>query len=218
MRMHALPREDHFDSPLTQTAGIPNSAPVRELSFAFFILTAMPRTTIKFLFLLFLLALIACDGNTAARKAAKGPYYVSDPDHLYFKNTRLRHYNADESRQEATVYRHADLLASQAALIPVLLDNWLADQATLRFDVRTDPAEAAITQAFRLDVRKVTGWQAVPLTVPPTQEELVELRNHLATQRELRVVRGIDTLAAFPDEARKAAREVLDDYLRLVGR
>ncbi|MEL7159842.1 MAG: hypothetical protein AAFN92_03720 [Bacteroidota bacterium] len=169
------------------------------------------------LLLLVLTFLVACEGGTAARKAAKGPYFVSDPDHLYFKNTRLRHYRADESRQEVTVYRHDDLLASEARVLPILLDNWLEDQATLRFDVRRDPAQDAVAEPFRLDVRQDAGWESLRLSVPPTNEEVAELRRYLSTNRELRVVMGLDTLAPFPGEARATAKEVLDDYLRLVA-
>lgn len=163
------------------------------------------------------LSVFACEGNTAARKAARGPDYVSAPDRLYFKNTRLRHYAADERREEVTVYRNDDLMNSEARLIPAIVDYWLEDRATIRFEVRPDDTSAVFPRPFRLDLWQQKEWQPLRLTAPPTVEELVRLRGHLATQRDMRMVMGVDTLVPFPGGARAAAKEVLDDYLRLVA-
>ncbi|MEM6769249.1 MAG: hypothetical protein AAF597_01585 [Bacteroidota bacterium] len=170
------------------------------------------------LILLFLpvFVLTSCEGNTAARKAARGPDYVPAPNRLYFKNTRIRHYAADERRQEVTVYRHDDLHASAATLLPLILDYWLEDRANIRFEVRPKPNAAPLPKPFRLDLQQQKNWKTLRLTTPPTKEELTQLRDHLATQQDLRLVMGLDTLNPFPDEARAAAKEVLDDYLRLV--
>ncbi|MEM1359792.1 MAG: hypothetical protein AAGF89_16425 [Bacteroidota bacterium] len=171
----------------------------------------------KYLLPLLLFSLFACEGNTAARKAARGPHFVTDPDYLFFKNTRLRHYQAEEQKGSATSYRLDKLMASEATLIPVLLDNWLEDQATLRFDVRRTPTSQAVTEPFRLDVTKDGKWEAIRLSIPATNEEIAGIRQHLVTNRELRLVMASDTLIAFPGPARAAAREMLDDYLRLVA-
>lgn len=158
-----------------------------------------------------------CEGNTAARKAARGPDFVSSPDRLYFKNTRLRHYAADERREDVTVYRHDDLQESEATLLPVIVDYWLEDRASIRFEVRVDSGAEAIPRPFRLDLYQQKQWNPIRRTAPPTNEELNILRRHLSTQQDLRIVMGVDTLTPFPGEARTAAKEVLDDYLRLVG-
>lgn len=160
----------------------------------------------------------ACEGNTAARKEARGEDYVSAPDRLYFKNTRLRNYSADERREDVTVFRHDDLAASEAVLLPAIVDFWLEDRANVRFEIRPDPSAAATPRPFRLDLQRTAGWKTLALTVPPTNEELVRLRAHLATQQDMRLVMGLDTLNPFPEEARAAAKEVLDDYLRMVGK
>lgn len=163
------------------------------------------------------LFVFACEGNTAARKAARGPDYVSAPDRLYFKNTRIRYYAADERREDITVYRNDDLSASDATLIPTIVDYWLEDRASVRFEVRPDDTTAAFPRPFRLDLLEQEEWKPLRLTAPPTVEELRRLRSHLATQQELRMVMGVDTLDPFPGKARAAAKEVLDDYLRLVA-
>ena len=172
----------------------------------------------KYLLVFFTLCLLfsACEGNTAARKAARGTDYVSAPDRLFFKNTRQRHYAADERREDITVFRHDKLTASDATLHPVIVDHWLEDRAAIRFDVRTDQEATPTPRPFRLDLQRSTGWETLALTVPPTLEELTRLRTQLSTQQDIRLVMGLDTLVAFPGDSRREAKVVLDDYLRMV--
>ena len=173
---------------------------------------------VRYLLILFSLTSIffSCTGRTAERKTARGETYVATPNRLYFKNTRQRHYAADDSREGIVVYRHDDLWASGALLLPEIADNWLADRAILRFTVRDSLTAEPTTGPFRLDLERTSGWETLPLTTPPTLEEITRLRSHLATQQSLRVVMGLDTLNPYPGGSREAAKEVLDDYLRLV--
>jgi hypothetical protein len=161
----------------------------------------------------FLLAgLLACDGNTAARKAARGPNFVAAPDHIYFKNIRARYYRAEEVTQRATIYRHDDLFDSAARLRPVLIDNWLQDRALIRFET-----EPGLTN-WTLEVGKEDVWSAVPLTTPPLNKELADLSDLLLGNASLRLVSPQDTITAFPDDAgRTEARFVLNDFLRMVA-
>ncbi len=115
------------------------------------------------------------------------------------------------------MYRHDDLQATEATLLPTIVDYWLEDRASIRFEVRPNDTSAVYPRPFRLDLRQQQAWQPLRLTSPPTLEELALLRKHLATQQDLRMVMGVDTLVPFPGEARAAAKEVLDDYLRLVA-
>ena len=165
--------------------------------------------------LLFLLS--ACEGNTRQRRADRGENYVPDADHLFFKNTRQREYAAEERAEGLTVFLHDDLRASNARVVPIIIDNWLNDRARLRFDLRADGQTVTPERPFRLDVEQDAGWEVIPLTVPPTNAELARLRFHLGTSRDVRAVSGLDTLEAFPGPARRFAKEVLDDYLRLVN-
>ncbi len=155
--------------------------------------------------------LLTCEGNTAARKTARGTNFVSDPDHLYFKNTRARHYAAAEITQRATIYRHGALFASAANLRPILIDNWLQDRAIIRFDGK------AGTPDWKLETQQGNQWETIALSVPPTNEELADLHDVLLGKAELRIISSADTLPAFPDATGRAeARAVLNDYLRLV--
>lgn len=168
---------------------------------------------LKYLTLLLMLPfLLTCEGNTAARKAARGENFVSDPDHLYFKNTRARYYAEEEITQRATIYRHGELFNSEANLRPALIDNWLQDRAVIRFEQNGGSTDWELT-AFTQE-----KWQKVKLSVPPTNEELNTLSTLLLGKDELRIISAKDTLPAFPDDAgRTGARTVLIDYLRLVG-
>lgn len=165
-----------------------------------------------FLFFILLTGLLACDGNTAARKAARGTNFVADPDHIYFKNTRARHYRAEEVAQRATIYRHDDLFNSSARLRPVLIDNWLQDRALIRFE--TEPNLSNWT----LEAGKEAVWTQVSLATPPTNEQLAALSDLLLGNTPLRLISRQDTLLAFPDDAgRTEARFVLNDFLRMVA-
>ena len=154
----------------------------------------------------------ACDGDTVDRKELRGVNFVSDPDHLYFKNVRARHYRAEDVPNRATIYRHDDLYDSPANFRLALIDNWLEDRATLRYEVRTEHP------AWELQAASDSGWVSLTLPVPPTPTALSALNDRLLSPRELRLVSPTDTLAAFPEgRGRTDARYVIADYLRLTG-
>jgi len=175
----------------------------------------------KNIFASFLLALIpffftACEGNTAARKAARGENFVPAPNRIFFKNTRARQYAAEDLPANFTVYRHEDLLASDAALIPAIVDRWIEDRAQLLLEIRAGKSDPPQSRPFRLEVGKENEWEIIPLTTPPTNGEIENLKDHLYQGHEFRIVSGLDTLLAFPEATRSAARETFTDYLRLV--
>jgi hypothetical protein len=172
---------------------------------------------LKFLPFLVLLLCCACEGNTAARKAARGANFVPDPNHIFFKNTRARHYRAEEITNRATIYRHDGLFESEAHLRPALIDNWLQDRAVIRFE-------------YFPEVSDVTDWTLgtrgnpdkdydLTFSTPPTNEELSKLVTALRGTDELFLYSQIDSIIpAFPDDAgREHAQTVIKDYLTLVG-
>ncbi|MFT5997586.1 MAG: hypothetical protein ACI81P_000031 [Neolewinella sp.] len=169
---------------------------------------------LKYFPLLVLLLCCACEGKTAARKAARGPNFVPDPNHLFFKNMRARHYRAEEITNRATIYRHDGLFKSEAHLRPVLIDNWLQDQAVIRFELSPDyPDWYLVTSKEAKESRRLS------LSTPPTNEELLQLATVLQSNDGLSLSFMIDSIMpAFPDEAgRKHAQTVIKDYLTLVG-
>ena len=172
---------------------------------------------IQTLFLLLLFPFLwACDGNTTARKAARGENYVPAPNRIFFKNTRARHYTAEDLPANFTVYRHEDILASDAALIPAIVDRWIEDRAQLLLETRLQRSDSPQFRPFRLEVFHDEEWHVIPLTTPPSIDEVKVLKDFVYQEYPLRIVSGLDTLSAFSEGARPAAREVFNDFLRLI--
>ncbi len=80
-----------------------------------------------------LVLLTACEGGARERRAARGEDYVSDPDHLYFRNIRGRDYRSRTIEEGVDRYVHDDL-GEEANLY--ILDRWLEDRAELVWDDR----------------------------------------------------------------------------------
>ena len=87
------------------------------------------------------LLLFACEGDTHNRRSERGDNFVSDPDHLFFMNTRSREYRSFSTREGVDLFRHDDLDGDPELIIR---NNWLTDRADLllRGDV-LPPAEVA---------------------------------------------------------------------------
>jgi len=75
------------------------------------------------------LLLFDCDGDSRNRHAARGDDYVSDPDHLFFKNTRSRDYRSETLAEGVDAYHHDEL---QMTPTYIIIDYWLEDRAELR--------------------------------------------------------------------------------------
>ena len=79
------------------------------------------------------LTLLACDGATRDRRAARGDTFVSDPDHLFFRNTRARDYREVTLEEGINAYYHDEQEADPEL---VIVDYWLEDRAELLSDNR----------------------------------------------------------------------------------
>jgi hypothetical protein len=102
----------------------------------------------RYLVIICFLLLTTCDGQTRERRQARGDDFVSDPDHLYFKNVRSRDYRAVTLAEGVDAYYH-DELADPEQL--VIVDRWLEDRAELLYDnsVVTPTAARELTEALR---------------------------------------------------------------------
>jgi hypothetical protein len=67
-----------------------------------------------------------------------------------------------------------------------------------------------------MEILQEGEWQVIPLTTPPSVDEIKVLQDHIHQGHQLRIVSGLDTLNAFPQNALPAAREVFNDFLRLI--
>lgn len=161
-----------------------------------------------------MILLCSCKDGTEERRSSRGEHFVPDPNYLYFKNTRARDYRTEELADKTILWKLDDLFSSDAVLQPVIQDVWLEDRAYLTCYLRGEPS-----QAFRLEAerREDAGWEFVPVSDPMTLAQIHAFRQMLGAQRALRVITPSDTLGVFsaPPE-RAAAREVIDDYLRLL--
>ena len=165
---------------------------------------------------LLLLCLAACEGGAKDRKAARGENYVADPNYLYFKNTRQREYRVDDRGEAGNYFTHDDLYNSAASLLPVIYDNWLDDRAFLQLHTRSGAGPASPSGPITLVITSATGRNEVVLPARPDVAAVEQLSHHLSTNRTISILVGQDTLEAFPGPARADAREVLNDYLRLI--
>lgn len=86
--------------------------------------------------------LLGCSGASESEQGEDRGFRVSDPDHLYFKNTQIRDYRATEDTERyRTIYLH-DLMANDTSGLDLLLvDNWIRSQAFLEF--AQEPASKA---------------------------------------------------------------------------
>jgi hypothetical protein len=100
------------------------------------------------LLLLPVIFLVACDGQTRERRQARGDTYVSDPDHLYFKNIRSRDYQSVRLEEGVDAYYHDELSDPEALYI---VDRWLDDEALLFRNQLVVPVDrvAALKEAYR---------------------------------------------------------------------
>ncbi|OAV42928.1 hypothetical protein [Lewinella sp. 4G2] len=170
------------------------------------------------LFACLCLCTLGCDGNTKARRAAKGESFVPDPNYLFFKNTRQADYRVLDGGDRGNHFTHDDLYDSDATLLPVIYDNWLEDQAFLELHTRTQQGPAGPSGKVELLITSPKGTNAVSLPARLSYDNAEQLKHHLTTNREINWVTGGDTLVAFPGLARDYATITINDYLRLVQR
>lgn len=89
----------------------------------------MLRSLTVCIFSLVLVLATACEGDSRNRRASRGVDFVSDPDHLYFKNIRAGDYRSEEVREGVDAYYHD----GQTETPPlVIYDYWLEDRAELQ--------------------------------------------------------------------------------------
>lgn len=83
------------------------------------------------LLLLLTLLFTACQGDSQSYGDTTG-LHVSEADHLFFKNTRLRYYRAlEDEASKMTYYFHEKLAADTFPLQLYLVDNWIHSKAFL---------------------------------------------------------------------------------------
>lgn len=83
------------------------------------------------LFPLLICVLAACDFSPPPDNRADTRFHTTDPSHLYFRNLRASAYRTRTLPGRMEEYRYGEFpdSSSQPILLPVIVDNWLADEA-----------------------------------------------------------------------------------------
>lgn len=104
----------------------------------------MLRIQIFFLLLFF----AACQADSSQSYGSAIGLRVSEADHLYFKNTRLRYYRAQEDEATKMTYYFHDKLANDTfGLQLYLVDNWIHNSAFLALKNKGKAAPQDLTEA-----------------------------------------------------------------------
>ncbi len=104
-------------------------------------------TLVLFLTLLF----TACQGDSRQSYGDATGLHVSEADHLFFKNTRLRYYRAlEDEANKMTYYFHEKLAADTFPLQLYLVDNWIHGKAFLALKTKGKAAPQDLPAAAPL--------------------------------------------------------------------
>lgn len=164
-------------------------------------------------------ALFTCNPTPRNSAVAGDPEFVSDPDHIYFKNLRTRDYQQKRVEEGVDRYLHSDLVDSRAHLQPYLLDRWIDDRAELRLAIRTTQNDEAHEVPFELELTPTDGqMELLEIAGPLNLERVLLLRQALNGKQPIYLNADGERVTAFPNGVGKSdAKEVIKDYLRLVG-
>ena len=124
----------------------------------------------SFFLLLFLAVSIfwgfSCQNSTEPKEVTdtSSPFYVDDADHLFFKNTRAYYYDqsmgpGQDNSQRMHLYQLKKFsnTKDRAILFPVIVDNWIKDEAYLF--VETNAYQEGY--AYPLSVFAITGQDSL---------------------------------------------------------
>jgi hypothetical protein len=176
----------------------------------------------KLLALCGLLLLAACSPGGAPDREKAARFRTTPPSQLYFKNTRSFHYEQSpwkDTRMQRYKLRKFSGPERSPRIVPVILDNWMQDEAYLWFE---SPAGKPLDRCrlhWRHPRQEESGSYLLDNPTPAGYSRLgLSLYESLRQGHELRV-EGPDStfMPLFPDaEARSAFFTVLRDYFKLV--
>lgn len=173
---------------------------------------------------LLLLWLCACDEAPPRSGTGDRALRTTAPSRLYFKNVRASDYaSTEEDASRADIYRFRDFPDTAAApmLLPVIVDNWLEDEAYVRF--ATIPYPQGYARPLQLIGQ--TAGQPDTLTLNAT-DPAAQLAFAERLYRMLKRNGRISIVTTDPNSRSLGLDEsgqqwtltVLEDYLRLVER
>ncbi len=89
---------------------------------------------LRFCALFLFFSLVSCGKEQAVSPEGASVFQVSDPSHLFFKNMRSNQYiqtTQPNTRIDQYRLRQWDLDKDRPLLVPVIVDNWMQDEAYL---------------------------------------------------------------------------------------
>lgn len=176
----------------------------------------------KLLGLYILLLLAACTSGGAPDREKAARFRTTPPSRLYFKNTRSFHYEQSpwkDTRMQRYKFRKFAGAERSPRIVPVIVDNWLQDEAYLWFESPAGKALDHCRLRWRHPRQDESGFYRLGSPTPAGHSRLgLALYESLRQRHELKVVGPDSTfLPLFPNaEVRSAFFTVLRDYYRLV--
>ncbi len=178
---------------------------------------------IKLVFLL-LLGLCACADAPPRTGTGNRAFRTTAPSHLYFKNMRAADYTTTEDEAtRADIYRYRDYpdTAAVPMLLPVIVDNWLEDEAYIRFQLIPYPEGYAMPLRIVYPGSEGADTLVLTGTGPVSQLAFAEsLYARLQRNATGSVVTKSGSLSKLTpgEDGQIWTKTVLQDYFRLVER
>ena len=171
------------------------------------------------------LAPAGCEAPRAQRDFSGDPAFrTTPPSHLFFKNVRASSYYAERPKgMELDLYRHRRFsqTAKRPMLIPVIIDDWMRDQAYLF--VRPNDF-AGIHDPLTVKVMRPRGDTVLTMPDVPTRPAQFAFANELYAQllegHRVYLLQVDSTyLPIYEQRAERASYlAVMQDYYRLTER
>lgn len=174
------------------------------------------------LLLVFGLFFAACQGDSRQSYGDATGLHVSEADHLFFKNTRLRYYRAQEDEaSKMTYYFHEKLAADTFPLQLYLVDNWIHSKAFLALKNKGEAAPQDLKEAVGI---QLIAYQQNSNQLVFTSDELGDIpalfRFRAALERGDRICfnqssSGLQSCLPITATFRRAWGETIADFLNL---
>jgi hypothetical protein len=148
-------------------------------------------------------------------------FHTTDPGRLYFKNMRSSAYAMEEqakTRIELYQLRRFSSTAQRPVFIPVIANNWLADEAYLFIQTNEFERGFAVPLTYIWEGSGLQGLSSLqPASIGRQYEFAMELYEHLAQKHVLQVLCADSTLAPLFEnqEDRLHFMTTIRDYRRL---
>lgn len=177
----------------------------------------------KFLGVCLLLGLWSCRADAPPDQTQASRFRTSSPSHLYFKNTRSFYYAQSrwkDTRMDRYLLRALEAPDRRPLIIPVILDNWMEDEAYLFFEAPPGHLLDSCRISWRPEEsREAQGTYRLREPTPAGYSRLaLDLYGSLRKGHSLEIQNPDSTFSPlFADSGQRTAFfTVLRDYFKLI--